>query len=72
MQVVIIPDEDDAAKGELPELLVNLGFENVLIQNGDTMYVRQSLWTKMQEPAKPPMDVDAPPPRPEPSVPFPR
>ena len=58
MQVVIVPDDDDAAKNELPELLVNLGFENVLIQNGDTMYVRESLWAKMQEPAKPPMDVD--------------
>ena len=69
MQVVIVPDDDDAAKGELPELLANLGFENVLIQNGSVMYVRETLWAKMQEPAKPPMDVDAPP-RPEPSQPL--
>jgi hypothetical protein len=58
MQVVIVPDSDDEAKNELPELLANLGFENVLIQNGSVMYVRESLWARMQEPAKPPMDVN--------------
>jgi hypothetical protein len=59
MQIVIVPDDDDAAKNELPEVLANLGFENVLIENGSVMYVRQSLWDKMQEPAKPPMDVNS-------------
>jgi hypothetical protein len=58
MQVVIVPDDDDAAKNALPEVLVNLGFENVLIENGSVMYVRESLWARMQEPAKAPLDAN--------------
>jgi len=51
VRLIIIPDDDEYAikGGNAPELLAQLGLENVLVtHDGTTMYVRESLWEKMK------------------------
>ena len=51
VRLIIVPDDDEYAikGGTAPELLAQLGLENVLVSHdGGLMYVHESLWEKMK------------------------